>query len=406
MGNSIYDSATINKCFLQLKLEQCYRRLILRHIMSILICVFTIGYKGKTVQMEKASEKHRTTVAHILNDGKWDEGILEQCVKAEVIRRIYGEAERTGKPIYCIVDDTISSKTKPSSRALHPIEDAYFHQSHLKKKQDYGHQAVGVMLSCNGIVLNYAMILYDKSRSKIQIVCDIAQELPEAPVPSYFLCDCWYSCVKVMDAFLAKGFYAIGALKTNRVIFPAGIKRQISQFAPYIHKTDPNVSLVTVGKRQYYVYRYEGNLNDLESAVVLISFPRQAFGSPGALRAFLCTNTGLSTQMILSLYLKRWSIEVFFRHAKQTLALDQYQIRSSLGIRRFWVIMTTAHFLCCAGTGQLLPFQDGFALMQKRIAVERISFIYHWGVSRLPLAKVLPFVASFCAFLQFCSFIV
>lgn len=135
-----------------------------------------------------------------------------------MIRRIYGEAERTGTPIYCIVDDTIASKTKPSSRALHPIEDAYFHQSHLKKKQDYGHQAVGVMLSCNGIVLNYAMVLYDKSRTKIQITCDIAAELPEAPTPSFFLCDCWYSCAKVMDTFLAKGFYAISALKTNRLI--------------------------------------------------------------------------------------------------------------------------------------------------------------------------------------------
>ena len=72
------------------------------------------------------------------------------------------------------MDDTIASKTKPLSRALHPIEDAYFHQSHLKKKQDYGHQAVAVMLSCNGIVQN------------------IAKELPVPPVMSYFLCDCWY----------------------------------------------------------------------------------------------------------------------------------------------------------------------------------------------------------------------
>ena len=267
--------------------------MILKHIMSILICVFTIGYRGKTVQMEKCSENHRTTIAYFLNHGKWDENILEQCVKAEVIRRIYGEAERTGKPIYCIVDDTIASKTKPSSRALHPIEDAYFHQSHLKKKQDYGHQAVGVMLSCNGIVLNYAMVLYDKSRTKIQIACDIVKELPEAPTPSFFLCDCWYSCAKVMDAFLTKGFYTIGALKTNRLIFPAGIKQQISQFAPFIHKTAPKVSLVTVGKRQYYVYHYEGNLKDLEDAVVLISFPKDAFGVPSTLRAFICTDAAL-----------------------------------------------------------------------------------------------------------------
>ena len=154
VGNSIYDSATIYKCFLKLELENCYRRVILQHIMSILICVFTIGYKGKMVQMEKTSSKHRTTIAHFLNHGKWNEDILEQRVKLEVIHRIYEEAMRTGKPVYCIVDDTISSKTKPSSRAVHPIEDAYFHQSHLKKQKDYGHQAVGVMLSCNGITLN------------------------------------------------------------------------------------------------------------------------------------------------------------------------------------------------------------------------------------------------------------
>ena len=354
MGNSIYDSATIYKCISQLKLGEYYRRIILRHIMSILICVFTIGYKGKTVQMERASEKHRTSIAYFLNQGKWDEGILEQCVKKEVIRRIYEEATRTGKPIYCIVDDTISSKTKPSSRALHPIEAAYFHQSHLKKKQDYGHQAVGVVLSCNGLALNYAIVMYDKTRSKIQIVCDIAQELPEAPVVSFFQCDCWYSCAKVIEAFLIKGFYTIGALKTNRVVFPAGIRQQISQFATYIHKTDRNVSLVTVGERQYFVYRCEGNLTDLEDAVVLISYPRQAFGLPGALRAFICTDADLSVQEILEHYLLRWSIEVFFRQAKQSLALDQYQIRSSLGIRRFWVLMSTAPLISCIGTGHPL----------------------------------------------------
>ena len=32
-------------------------------------------------------------------------------------------------------------------------------------------------LSCNGIILNYAVILYDKSKSNIQIVQDIAEEI-------------------------------------------------------------------------------------------------------------------------------------------------------------------------------------------------------------------------------------
>ena len=383
MGQSIYDSKIIFNNIFELGLEKYFRRLVLRHIMSILTAVFISGYKGKTVQISKSSAAHRTTIAHFLNDGKWEDAVLEVILKQQVIRTIYEEAERTGKPIFCIADDTISSKTKPSSRALHPIEDAYFHQSHLKKKQDYGHQAVGIMLSCNGIVLNY----------KIQIVCDIAAELPPAPTASFFLCDCWYSCVKVMDAFLLKGFYTIGALKTNRVIFPTGIRQQISQFAQFIHKTDANVSLVTVDKRQYYVYRYEGCLNDLEDAVVLISYPKGAFGLAHALRAFICTDCSLSTQTILDLYLERWPIEVFFRQAKQKLALDKYQIRSSRGIRRYWILMSLAHFICCMGTGKPLSLQEGFSAIQTQLQRERICYIYQCGVDREPLDRLLTSIA-------------
>ena len=163
---------------------------MINHLMSILISIFLSGYHGKTTDFAKNSSCHRTTIAHFLNSGKWDESLLSDTLKRSVIEIIYSEAARTGKPVFCIVDDTIASKTKPSSRALHPIEDAYFHQSHLKGKQDYGHQAVAVMLSCNGIVLNYAFVMYNKSISKIDIVQNIAKELPVPPVMSYFLCDC------------------------------------------------------------------------------------------------------------------------------------------------------------------------------------------------------------------------
>ncbi len=343
--------------------------------------------------MSQVSEKHRTTIAHFLNHGCWEEAVWEQILKAHVVQTIYEEAERTGKPIICIVDDTITSKTKPSSQAMYPIEAAYFHHSHLKKKQDYGHQAVGVMLACNGIVLHYAIVLYDKSRSKIQIACDIANELPVPPTPSFFLCDCWYSCVKVMDAFLAKGFYTIGALKTNRVIFPSGIKQQIAPFASFIRKTDDNVNLVTVGKRSYYVFRYEGKLNAIENAVVLISYPKDAFGSPRALRAFICTDCSLSTQEILNLYQERWSIEVFFRQAKQRLALDKYQIRTSTGIRRYWLLMSLAFYICCLGTGAFMPLPDGLVAFQTALQKERITYIYQCGVARKPLDHLLAIAA-------------
>ena len=361
--------------------------------MAILISVFSPGYHGKTVDFEKYSPCHRTTVAHFLNIGKWDDATLEDILKSTVIQFIYREARQSGKPVFCIVDDTISSKTKPSSRALHPIEDAYFHQSHLKGKQDYGHQAVAVMLSCNGIVLNYAIVMYDKSKSKVKIVQEIADELPVPPVVSYFLCDSWYTCGDIMDAFIKKGFHTIGALKTNRVLYPYGIKQKVSGFALHLRKTDTAVSLVTVGSRSCYVYRYEGSLNGIENAVVLISCPKGAFQAPKALRAFISTDVSLSTREILDRYVERWPVEVFFRQAKDRLAFDRYQVRSSQGIRRYWLLMSLAHLPACTGCGETMPFKDGYAYIYSHIQEERIRFVYQCGARHIGFEQVIALVA-------------
>ena len=259
MENSIYHSTIIYNSLKQLNLCRIYSHAYIKHILAIILSAFSFGFRGKTVNFKHFSPCHRTTVAHFLNHGKWDDSRLEDILKQAVIDIIYHEAETTGMPVFCILDDTISSHTKSSSKALHPIEDAYFHQSQLKGKQDYGHRAVAVMLSCNGIVLNYAIVMYNKSKSKIDIVHEIADELPVPPVISYFLCDSWYTTGKLSDVFIKKGFYTVGALKTNRVIFPCGIKQGIREFALHIRKED--TSLVAVGNHKFYIYRYVWLMN-------------------------------------------------------------------------------------------------------------------------------------------------
>ena len=133
-ANTIHHSSFIYNQFKKLNLCKFYSNRVINHLMSILISIFISGYHGKTTDFAKNSSCHRTTIAHFLNSGKWDDSLLSDTLKCSVIEIIYSEAARTGKPVFCIVDDTIASKTKPSSQALHPIEDAYFHQSHLKGK--------------------------------------------------------------------------------------------------------------------------------------------------------------------------------------------------------------------------------------------------------------------------------
>ena len=174
MKKSIHYSEEICNSLEKKELYKTLTGYALEYIMAILVSIFSAGYRGKSVDMEEHSERHRTSISRFLRNEDWEDSELETAMKALVIKTIYEESERTGEPVYCIVDDTIASKTKPSSKANHPIESAYFHDSHLKRKQDYGHQIVGVLLSCNGITLPYEMKLYDKTLSKIDIAANIA----------------------------------------------------------------------------------------------------------------------------------------------------------------------------------------------------------------------------------------
>ena len=378
MNKSIHYSEEICNCLKAQNIAQKLSDYVLGYVISIIISIFCAGYKGKTVDFEKHSNRHRTSISRFLKSERWDDHVLETAIKQVVLKTIYDESRNSGKPVLLIIDDTIASKTKPSSSASHPIESAYFHFSHLKGKQDYGHQAIGIMLSCNGITLNYGIIMYDKSKSKIELVKEIAEELPMAPNSSYLLCDSWYVCGKLMDAFLAKGFYTIGALKTNRIIYPMGVKMNIREFAEKIAKDDSLFCIVTVKGHKYHIFRYEGNINGVENAVVLISYPVGALGKEKALRAFISTNVALSTNDILELYVQRWDIEVFFRDSKNKLALDKYQIRSAKAIRRFWLISSLAYLIACFEADDF-NFSKGYKILKNKIYIEQIDFIFEFA---------------------------
>ena len=91
--------------------------------MSILISIFISGYHGKTTDFAKNSSCHRTTIAHFLNSGKWDDSLLSDTLKCSVIEIIYSEAARTGKPVFCIVDDTIIVSGRNTVLLCWPVAD-------------------------------------------------------------------------------------------------------------------------------------------------------------------------------------------------------------------------------------------------------------------------------------------
>lgn len=151
---------------------------------------------------------------------------------------------------------------------------------------------VTVMLRCGNVVLPYAIVIYDKAvMSKIQIATDIINALPEPACEGYVLADSWYSCKLLFDASKSRG------------------------------------------------YTYQGKLNDLKEATVVLSWPKNALFNEKALRAFICPYTSMEVEILLNRYVHRWPIEIFFRESKRRLGLDDYQIRSERGIKRYFILL-------------------------------------------------------------------
>jgi len=362
---------------------------VLKHFSEFIEGSCQKGYKGTVTDIVLLSTSgcHRTTYGKFLSDGAWDTAYATKAMKKHVIRNTYDLAASSQLPLFVIFDDTIAEKTKPSSQAENTIQQTEYHYSHLDRKQVWGHQLLTTMLSCGNTVLPYSIERYDKNnKSKIAMVCDLVDTLPNAKGKAYGLCDSWFTNKKVVNAHLKKGFNLIGALKTNRIIYPKGIGIQIKEFIQYIEKKD--VRLVTVNRSKYWVYRYEGNLNGIDNAIVLLCWPENAFKKDKALHAFLCTDTELDTQTALEYYSKRWPIEIFFRQTKNNLGLNKYQVRSTKSIDRILVLISLTYIYCALRKDANGSFGKGLTICRNEVKRANISWIYQCAQNNIPLETV------------------
>jgi len=100
------------------------------------------------------------------------------------------------------------------------MEGGAFAYSHLLGKTVWGHQAMAALISDGETALCYKLERCGKNDAgKIEQAAEIASSLPMAERLSYALMDSWYTCPKLINAFSAKGYHTIGALKTNRIIY-------------------------------------------------------------------------------------------------------------------------------------------------------------------------------------------
>lgn len=223
--NIITCTESLRKFLIVLRLTLLLTKPQLDHLASLIVSAVQGGFDGKMKNIPELSMRniHRTSIGKFLSKSPWPTSLVMDKYQLYVLAQISLQARKTGYPVYAILDDTISEKTKPSSKALRPTEGCSFHHSHLRKKRVYGHQIVCVLLECGELKLPYYMELYDKvKQSKINMVRQIIEALPGFPTKVYVLGDSWYSACSVIKAAHSRGFEYIGALKANRVLYYEG----------------------------------------------------------------------------------------------------------------------------------------------------------------------------------------
>lgn len=332
----------IHKFFFTLGLTLQLSKPVIKHLIHIVDALTTKGFSGTLTDIHYWSfhPNHRTTLSHFFTKSPWNEERLLGKLQEWILSQVERLAKRKNQPLFVSIDDTICQKTKPSSRAVHAIQGCDWHYSHKDHQSVWGHSLVWLMVHTFTQAFPFAFRLYDKKagKSKIDLAIEMLSSLKvKRAQPVYVLMDSWYPSKKLIEACLKQGFHVIAMLKTNRILYPKGIAIQAKQFARYIESKDTR--LVTVGQERYRVYRYEGAIHGLDDAVVLLAWKADQPMAPEHLHCILSTDRELGDEDILRYYAQRWTIECFFRQAKDQLKLDGYRVRHIRAVKRYWAVV-------------------------------------------------------------------
>ncbi|MBE2933572.1 transposase, partial [Anoxybacillus flavithermus] len=98
------------------------------------------------------------------------------------------------------------------------------------------------------------------------------------------------------------------------------------------------------------------------------------------------TDRELSDEDILRHYAQRWSIECFFRQAKDQLKLDGYRVRQVRAVKRYWILVQFAYVYSLFESNS--DFSDGLDLLRKRKGHSLVEFIYRAAKQNIPIDTV------------------
>jgi SRSO17 transposase len=188
-------------------------------------------------------------------------------------------------------------------------------------------------------------------KSKLELAKELIADALEKKIPfSYAVFDSWYSASDVLNFIHEKNLHFITEVKSDRRMF---FKNPITKKG-YFTNEDEMVTLikkhlwhkVRVIKHNSHnlaVYSFTSRLKSTDFAVkVFVVFGNLNSEDKRNIRIIVTNDLNLNDKEAVLTYLERWAIERLFRELKDSLCFDHYQLRHSLKIMRYWMLVILA----------------------------------------------------------------
>lgn len=275
---------------------------------------------------------HRTSQGRFLTAADWD---ARACLNDAVQRELTRMKPRAGECIYLIIDDHRIAKRARKMDRVSKIWD------HKNQRFVYGHIVVTAAILFRGVIWPWRFELWRPKtgagrahRKTTQIAAELIQGFAPSPgLKVRVLFDAFFLCPTVTKACAARGFTWFSVASRNRSLRPAsGGSRKIGDHGPgRLKHAGRNVRLPrSRGTATLRIAHTDGHLARIGAVRLVYSKrPRDPWKN---LVAFATNETRLDARTIVSIYERRWRIEVLFKELEGDLGLGDYQVLAHRGI--------------------------------------------------------------------------
>jgi SRSO17 transposase len=287
--------------------------------------------------------KDQSSINNFITDSTWSDkefhDMAIRVVKDEV-------AKQKIKHARLVIDDFLSEKSGEHIEGVGWFWDNSQHKSILAHNIISSHYVAGtfhVPLDFDIYVKRKDCRDKSKFRTKIEIAKDLISKAKSYGLPiSVVIFDSWYAGEKLLK-FIQEDLKIeayVTEEKCDRVILSDDSKTEmnLAEFEKGIprDKFEPvDVFTSILGKKEtFYAFSTTVRMKHLNGVKVKLAVSyrnKELSGEP----SFYITNVMIwKSQKILQTYAYRWSIEGFHRDAKQSLGLEDYQLRKIQGVKR------------------------------------------------------------------------